>query len=85
MNILTKDLFEASFLLAKGMRLEGVLRNNRTVLFRFEGTEDLEVLKSKYQEGRAEVNVRILKNSLNHLRDIVFEKIPARQEYFSSH
>lgn len=80
MNILTKDLFEASYLLAKGMRLEEVLKNNRTVVFRFEGSEDLEVLKSRYEEGRAEVNVRTLKNSLNHLRDIVFQNIRQNQE-----
>lgn len=75
MRILTKDLFEASYLLAKGMKLEEVLKNNRTVLFRFEGDEDLEVLKSKYDEGRAEVNVQSLRESLNHLRDLLFEKV----------
>ena len=75
MKLLTKDLFEASYLLAKGMKLEEVLRNRRTVLFRFEGTEDLEVLKSKYDEGRAEVNVQSLRESLNHLRDLLFEKV----------
>ena len=75
MKLLTKDLFEASYLLAKGMKLEEVLRNRRTVLFRFEGSEDLEVLKSRYEEGRAEVNVHSLRASLNHLRDLLFEKV----------
>ena len=75
MKLLTKDLYEASYLLAKGMKLEEVLRNNRTVLFRFEGSEDLQVLKTKYDEGRAEVNVQSLRESLNHLRDLLFEKI----------
>ena len=75
MRILTKDLFEASYLLAKGMKLEEVLRNNRTVLFRFEGSEDLQVLKTRYDEGRAEVNVQSLRESLNHLRDLLFEKV----------
>ena len=75
MKILTKDLFEASYLLAKGMKLEEVLRNRRTVLFRFEGSDDLKVLKSKYDEGRAEVNVHSLRESLNHLRDLLFEKV----------
>lgn len=75
MKLLTKDLYEASYLLAKGMKLEEVLRNNRTVLFRFEGSEDLQVLKTKYDEGRAEVNVQSLRESLNHLRDLLFEKV----------
>ena len=75
MKLLTKDLFEASYLLSKGMKLEEVLRNRRTVLFRFEGSEDLEVLKSRYEEGRAEVNVHSLRASLNHLRDLLFEKV----------
>ena len=75
MRIITKDLYEASYLLAKGMKLEEVLRNNRTVLFRFEGSEDLQVLKTRYDEGRAEVNVRSLRESLNHLRDLLFEQV----------
>jgi hypothetical protein len=74
MKIITKDLYEASYLLAKGTHLDKVLKDRKTVLFQFEGKEDLEVLKSKFDQGRAEVNVRRLRNSINHLRDIIFSK-----------
>lgn len=75
MKIITKDLFEASYLLAKGMCLQNTISDNKTILFQFEGKENLGVLKNKYEDGRAEVNVRHLKNSMNHLRDIMFLKL----------
>ncbi len=79
MKIITKDLFEASFLLAKGMRLQDVISNNKTILFQFEGKDNLELLKSKYTTGRAEVNVHHLKNSMNHLKDMMFMKLKQKQ------
>ena len=77
MKIITKDLFEASYLMAKGMHLKEVSSEQKTILFQFEGESDLNVLKNKYDAGRAEVNVRRLRNSLNVMREILFEK---RQE-----
>jgi hypothetical protein len=74
MKIITKDLFEASYLLSKGMQLQEVL-GDRQILFQFEGKEELGVLKSKYEEGRAEANVRKLRNSMNYLKDVLFSKL----------
>ena len=74
MRIITKDLFEASYLLSKGMHLHKVLRDRKTVLFQFEGKEELGVLKTKFEGGHAEANVKRLRNSINHLRDIIFSK-----------
>ena len=74
MKIITKDLFEASYLMAKGMHLKEVQSERKIILFQFEGESDLDVLKKRYDTGRAEVNVRRLRNSLNVMRDIIFEK-----------
>lgn len=79
MKIITKDLFEASYLLAMGMSLTHVFGENKTVLFQFEGKEELEVLKSKYDKGRAEVNIRRFRNSMNVVRDKLFITLEERQ------
>ncbi|EKD28554.1 MAG: hypothetical protein ACD_79C00278G0001 [uncultured bacterium] len=75
MKIITKDLFEASYLMSQGMQLQNVSGDNQTVLFQFEGAEELSVLKSKYEKGRAEANVRQFRNSMNYLKDILFSKL----------
>ncbi len=78
MKIITKDLFEASYLMSKGMQLQNVSGDNQTILFQFEGAEELSVLKSKYEKGRAEANVRQFRNSMNYLKDILFSKLKQR-------
>jgi hypothetical protein len=72
MKLLTKDLYEAAYLKAKGMKLAKVMQSRNSVLLEFEGGGDLDVLKSKYREGRAEVNVLKLKDEMREVKDIVF-------------
>lgn len=78
MKILTKDLYEASYLLSSGMQLKEVLGENAVILFQFEGQDELKVLKSKYEKGRAEANVKQFKHSMNYLKDLLFSKLRTR-------
>ena len=45
MKILTKDLFEASYFLSKGLPLEKILGDRQKILFQFEGGDSLQALK----------------------------------------
>ena len=79
MKILTKDLFEAAFLLSKGMKVSRVLGSPRTVLLELEGSEELNILKEKYQNREAEANVHSLKNQLREVKDLVFTVVRNHQ------
>jgi hypothetical protein len=71
------DLFKGAFLLCMGGRLDQVrVRNNgrRIATFLITGP-DLDRLDSDYRSGRALVNPVQLRESLNHLRDVMFEKL----------
>ncbi len=71
------DLFKGAFLLCMGGRLDQVkIRNNgrRIATFLITGP-DLDRLDSDYRCGRALVNPVELRESLNHLRDVMFEKL----------
>jgi hypothetical protein len=71
------DLFKGAFLLCMGARLDKVqVRNNgrRIATFLFTGS-DLDRLDSDYRTGRARVNPVQLRESLNHLRDKMFDKL----------
>lgn len=71
------DLFRGAFLLCMGGSLERVqVRNNgrRIVTFLITGP-DLDRLDSDYRTGRALVNPVQLRESLNHLRDVMFDKL----------
>ena len=71
------DLFKGAFLLCSGGRLEQVkIRNNgrRIATFLITGP-DLDRLDSDYRTGRALVNPVQLRESLNHLRDVMFDKL----------
>lgn len=71
------DLFKGAFLLCMGARLDRVqVRNNGRGIATFLITgPDLERLDSDYRAGRALVNPVQLRESLNHLRDVMFEKL----------
>jgi len=75
MKIITRDLFEASYLLTKGMDLQDIFGDRETILFQFEGDENLGVLKRKYDLQHAEANVHHLKKNLTHIKDIMFAKL----------
>ena len=73
----TTDLFKGAYLLASGGSLADVrVRTNgrRIATFLITG-KDLDRLDSDYRCGRALVNPVQLRESLNHLRDVMFRKL----------
>ena len=71
------DLFKGAFLLCMGGHLTQVrVRNNgrRIAAFLITGP-DLDRLDRDYRAGRARVNPVQLRESLNHLRDVMFDKL----------
>jgi hypothetical protein len=71
------ELFKGAFLLCMGGRMDQVrVRSNgkRIATFLITGT-DLEQLDTDYRCGRALVNPVQLRESLNHLRDVMFDKL----------
>lgn len=71
------DLFKGAFLLCSGGRLDHVkIRNNgrRIATFLITGP-GLDRLDSDYRAGRALVNPIQLRESLNYLRDVMFDKL----------
>lgn len=71
------DLFKGAFLLASGAQLAQVrVRNSGRTIATFLITgKDLERLDRDYRAGRALVNPVQLRESLNHLRDVMFDKL----------
>ena len=71
------DLFKGAFLLCMGGRLDKVqVQNNGRKIATFLITgDDLDRLDSDYRTGRALVNPVQLRESLNHLRDVMFDKL----------
>jgi hypothetical protein len=81
----TTDIFRGAFLLCRGGELCGIrFRSNgkRIASFLFTG-KGLNKLDKQYRDGQALVNPLQFRESLNHLRDILFEKL--REEDPSSH
>lgn len=77
----TTDIFKGAFLLSKGGDLSGISFNGRQLsdgrrlriaTFAISG-EDLHQLEQDYMTGKALVNPLILRQSLNHLRDLLFD------------
>jgi hypothetical protein len=73
----TTDIFRGAFFLCMGGDLCGIrIKGNgrRTASFMIQG-EDLNRLDREYRRGQALVNPLQLRESLNHLRDILFETL----------
>jgi len=73
----TTDIFRGAYLLASGGDLAEIrVRQNgkRIATFQITG-KDLDRLDRDYRSGRALVNPVQLRASLNHLRDMMFEKL----------
>ncbi len=69
----TTDIFLGAFLLSSGGDLSGINFNERHIAtFMFTG-EGLHQLDRDYMKGRALVNPVHLRESLNHLRDLLFD------------
>ena len=76
-NLETTDIFRGAFFLCMGSDLKDIrFRDNgkRIISFLFTGAE-LNRLDKDYRDGQALVNPVQFRESLNHLRDIVFEKL----------
>ena len=71
------DLFKGAFLLCMGARLDRVrVRNNGRAIATFLiSGQNLDRLDSDWRAGRALVNPVQLRESLNHLRDVMFKKL----------
>ncbi|MEW6068544.1 MAG: hypothetical protein AB1610_09690 [Nitrospirota bacterium] len=73
----TTDIFRGAFFLSKGGKLSDVHLsedNRQIVSFRIEG-ENLSALDEAYRAGRATVDPLRLRESLNHLRDVLFRTL----------
>jgi len=73
----TTDIFRGAFFLCQGGELSEIrFRNNgsRIATFLIRG-EGLNKLDKAYRNGQALVNPLQFRESLNHLRDILFEKL----------
>ena len=71
------DLFKSAYLLASGGDLDGIRikpGNRRIAAFLITGY-DLEKLEMDYRRGTALVNPLQLRECLNHLRDMLFERL----------
>ena len=80
MKFITKDIFEAAYLKAKGMRMSRAIKSRHSVLLEFEGDVELDILKTNYQAGRAEVNIKNLKDELREVKDVVFSIMRKEEE-----
>jgi hypothetical protein len=73
----TTDIFRGAFFLSKGGRLSrvNVTENRRRVVSFLIVGEDLTELDEAYRDGKAMVNPLQLRESLNHLRDVLFRAL----------
>jgi len=73
----TTDIFRGAYFLCRGGELSGIrFRSNgkRIASFLFTG-RGLDKLDKQYRDGQALVNPLQFRESLNHLRDILFNKL----------
>ena len=71
------NLFKSAYLLASGGDFKGIRfksGNPRIAAFMFSG-HNLDKLEMEYRLGTALVNPLQLRECLNHLRDVLFEKL----------
>lgn len=75
-NFFTSDIRIASYLLSKGISLVGTERSNhRKVVFVFEKSNDTSVLIRDYLSDKANVNPRLLFESFDNLKSVIFREI----------
>ena len=73
----TTDIFRGAFFLCRGAELSGIRfrRNGKRIATFLITGEGLDRLDKQYRNGQALVNPLQFRESLNHLRDILFEKL----------
>jgi len=72
-NYETSDIFLGAFLLSHGGALSGISFNSRMIATFVISGEAVHRLDREYHSGTALVNPVHLRESLNHLRDLLFE------------
>lgn len=75
----TGDIFRGAYLLTQGARLIDTRVARNQVRFVIEG-EDVAAHDERYRLGRALVNPVALRETLNLLRDLVFERLRTEKE-----
>ena len=76
--ITISDLYESAYLLCCGLRLKDVTvmgsNGRKLCTFTFDG-EDVGKARAEYRQGRATVNLALLKWTMNNLKDEMFKRI----------
>jgi hypothetical protein len=80
-EIETSDLFRGAYLLCCGARVGALIVQRGQVRFVIEG-EDVGREDMRYRTGCAQVNPIALRESLNLLRDLMFERLREKEENF---
>jgi hypothetical protein len=80
----TQDLYCGAYILASGgsleeLRITGSRRGKPAVTFVFAGVQVEELLQA-YTSGRAMINAADYKAAVNHLKDVMFERLREREE-----
>ena len=70
----SRDIYKGAYFLCRGHRIASVHQSQGQVSFIFEGNNIIEE-DIKYRTGKALINPVQLKETLNYLRDLVFEKL----------
>ena len=74
-RIKTSDLYYGAYILSSGGRLDAVeshLDGSKKVAFQFSSPKASQI-SQEYLSGEATVNLRQLKSSLKHLKDIIYQ------------
>ncbi len=69
----TTDIYKGAFLLSSGENLSGISFNDRKIATFAISGKSLHQLDKDYMTGKALVNPVILRQPLNHLRDLLFD------------
>ena len=73
-----RDLFEGAYLLMRGFELKDLNVTNssgkKVVTFILSG-DKVQVASDDYRSGRATANVKMLKMTVDHLKDLMFQRI----------
>ncbi|MCK5179748.1 MAG: hypothetical protein KAR07_03810 [Spirochaetes bacterium] len=77
----TRDIFHAAYLITQGMTLKTILpdttSNRSKAIFILEG-EGISFFEERYKSGRVEVNVFALKDSVQRVKDVMFDYLRTR-------
>ena len=81
-QLITHDLYFGAFLLSQGAVLAGLQMEGsspKRVAFVFTGNGELSRLQDAFESGTAQANVVALKNSMGHLKDLMFDRMRSQR------